>query len=248
MNKGLLVRVGIDSSYGEWNAPVNPRTGDFIFLPIPENPKHKLKPGQVFPYDSFISDLKKFSYNSGLVGKNEITLPNHLKGINTHLDPDFNFLTYGDNGDHRGKELKHQFNENDFIVFYAGLRPITSFNYPLYYAIIGFYEIEKVLEAKDITDEESIINAHTRKQTPNPNDVVVIANPEKSGRLENCILIGEYRDRAYRIEKNLLDRWGGISANDGYLQRSAVLPRFNDPNKFLKWFSKQNAKLIRRNN
>ena len=77
---------------------------------------------------------------------------------------------------------------------------------------------------------------------------MIIANPRKSGRLAKCILIGEYRDRAYRVQKELLTRWGGITANDGYLQRSAVLPKFNNPESFLEWFSKQNAKLIHRNN
>lgn len=246
--KGLLIRVGIDSVYGEWNAPINTNTGDFVYLPIPESDQHKLKSSLIFPYDHFISDLKEFSYINGLTGKKEIPLPSYLSGVNTHLDPDFNYLTYGDNGEHRGKELKHQFHKGDFIVFYAGLKPINHYEYPLCYAIIGFYEIDKVITAGDIAEEDSIINAHTRKQNPNPNDVLVIANPQNSGRLEKCIEIGEYRDRAYRIRADLLELWGGISAKDGYLQRSAVLPKFNDPENFLKWFAKQNVKLLRSNN
>jgi hypothetical protein len=248
MRKGILIRVGIDSSYGEWNAPVNPDNGDFVFLPIPENKKHEINPGQAFPYNHFISDLKKFSFNNNLSDKNEITLPNHLNGLNTHLDPDFNFLTYGDNGIHRGKELKNQFQTGDFIVFFAGLKPISKFIYPLYYAIIGFYEILKVVEAKDILPVELIINAHTRKINPNPTDVIIIADPQKSGRLEKSILIGDFRDKSYRVTKELLKEWGDISSKNGFIQRSAVPPSFKNPEKFLNWFSKQKVKLIRRNN
>lgn len=243
--KGLLIRVGIDSTYGKWNAPVNPDTGDFVFLPIPENKKFEFKVGHSFSYNHFISALQNFSSVNKI---SNIKLPKHLNGLNTHLDPDFNFLTYGDNGERRGKELKYEFSENDFIVFYAGLKPIKQFDFPLYYALVGFYLIEKVLEAKDIHPDEAIINAHTRKKNPNPGDVIIFAKPEKSGRLEKCILIGNYRDRAYRVKKELLIEWGGISANDGYLQRSALPPKFKDPDKFLKWLSKQNINLLRRNN
>ena len=244
----MLIRVGIDSTYGEWNAPVNPVNRDFVFIPIPENKKHELKENQTFPYNYFISDLKKFSLNNSLYDKNEISLPKYLHGLNTHLDPDFNYLTYGDNGVRRGNKLINQFQKDDFIVFYAGLKPITKFLYPLYYAIIGFYKIEKILEARDIQTCDSIINAHTRKKIPNPTDVIIQANPSCSGRLEKCVLIGEFRNRAYRVSSELLREWEGISANDGYLQRSASPPIFKNPDNFLQWFAKQNVKLLRKNN
>jgi hypothetical protein len=34
--KGVLVRIGIDSTCGGWNAPLDPRTGRFAYVPIPE--------------------------------------------------------------------------------------------------------------------------------------------------------------------------------------------------------------------
>ena len=43
--KGILVRVGIDSSYGHWNAPVDPNTLNYVYVPIPENPKHQFREG-----------------------------------------------------------------------------------------------------------------------------------------------------------------------------------------------------------
>ena len=31
-----LVRVGIDQAVGKWNAAIDPGTGDFVYIPIPE--------------------------------------------------------------------------------------------------------------------------------------------------------------------------------------------------------------------
>ncbi len=33
--KALLVRIGVDQAFGGWNAPVNPDTGEFLYVPIP---------------------------------------------------------------------------------------------------------------------------------------------------------------------------------------------------------------------
>ena len=48
--KGILVRIGIDSTYGKWNAPVDPDTLEYYYLPIPENQKHQSKQGMERPY------------------------------------------------------------------------------------------------------------------------------------------------------------------------------------------------------
>jgi hypothetical protein len=34
--RAFLVRVAIDSTYGHWNGPVDPQTGRFVYMPIPE--------------------------------------------------------------------------------------------------------------------------------------------------------------------------------------------------------------------
>lgn len=34
---GFLVRVGVDGTYGEWNAPVDPDDSSFVYVPIPES-------------------------------------------------------------------------------------------------------------------------------------------------------------------------------------------------------------------
>ncbi|MGE5411597.1 MAG: hypothetical protein ACM3MI_11615 [Clostridiales bacterium] len=246
--KGLLVRVGIDSIYGKWNSPVNVDTGEFVYIPIPENDKFEFKPGLAIKFNYFSDYLNSFSISNNFSNTSKIELPEHLNGKNMHLDPDFSHLTYGDNGKRRGKTLKDVFNRGDFVVFYAGLRPIQKFSCPLYYAIIGFYQIQKVVEAKDVKDEDSYLNAHTRKKNPEPSDVIVFAEPAYSGRLNNAVLIGEYRNGAYRIKSDLLEKWGGISAKNGFIQRSAVPPRFCNPDKFLTWFNKQDIQLIACNN
>ncbi len=69
-----------------------------------------------------------------------------------------------------------------------------------------------------------------------------------SGRLQRCLPIGEYRDRAYRVRRDLLEEWGGLSVKDGYLQRSARLPRFLDPHRFMGWLESQRPVLMQANN
>jgi len=69
-----------------------------------------------------------------------------------------------------------------------------------------------------------------------------------SGRLQRCLPIGEYRDRAYRVRRDLLEQWGGLSVKDGYLQRSARLPRFLDAERITGWFASQRPILMQANN
>ena len=73
--------------------------------------------------------------------------------------------------------------------------------------------------------------------------MVAVGQPGVSGRLSRCLVIGEYRDRAYRVTRPLLEAWGGISANDGHLQRSAVFPRVGDGGRFMGWFAEQGVGL-----
>jgi hypothetical protein len=61
-------------------------------------------------------------------------------------------------------------------------------------------------------------------------------------------VIGEWRDRAYRVRPELLAKWGGLSCKDGYIQRSGVPPAFLQPERFLSWFEEQNPRLLACNN
>ena len=161
-----------------------------------------------------------------------------------HLDPDFEHLTYGDNGKKQGRALKALGN-GDLLVFFSSLKCINSNE--LVYALIGYYEISEILSAASVAPERCCENAHTRWQSIKETDIIVRANPAKSGRLEKCIPIGEYRDRAYRVTKELEKAWGGLEVKDGFLQRR-VTPRFTDAQRFRKWFDEQNVTLMRANN
>jgi hypothetical protein len=77
--------------------------------------------------------------------------------------------------------------------------------------------------------------------------VVVVGTRRGSGRYARCIPIGIFRDGAYRVRRNLLETWGGLSVKNGFLQRSAVFPRLLDPDRFLGWLAAQQVRLVHRN-
>ena len=108
--------------------------------------------------------------------------------------------------------------------------------------------VQSVQRVRDIPDDRRDSNAHSRRQSADPDDIVVYGAPQTSGRFRHAIPIGEYRNRAYRVRRPILEQWGQISANDGYLQRSATLPTFNNPPKFQAWLQSQNPQLMQANN
>jgi hypothetical protein len=164
-----------------------------------------------------------------------------------HLDPDFERLTYGDQGE-RAKQLRNNLAAGDLIVFYAGLADISG-GAGLVYALIGLFVVERMMPAVDVPDKDRDVNAHSRRVLPrDAQDVVVCAQKSKSGRFNRCLPIGEFRDRAYRVKRDILDEWGGLSVKDGYIQRSARLPRLLDAPRFLRWLERQGVNLIAVNN
>jgi hypothetical protein len=50
------------------------------------------------------------------------------------------------------------------------------------------------------------------------------------------------------VKRDILDEWGGLSVKDGYIQRSARLPRLLDAPRFLRWLERQDVNLIAVNN
>ena len=233
----LLVRVGADQSSdgGRWNGPVDGNTGDFVYVPIPEG--RPLHHGMGKPYTSLEAALRRFGQQ----------LPPQLAGRYMHLDPDFEKLTYGDQGE-RAKQLRACLGPSDLVVFYASFTDVRSRG-TLVYALIGLLTVDRLAYARDFSETERDINAHTRRQlAPGADDIVVIGNRGKSGRLRRCIAVGEWRKGAYRVREDLLEAWGGLSVRDGWLQRSARLPRFLDPERFRSWLDAQNPELIASNN
>jgi Nucleotide modification associated domain 3 len=233
----LLVRVGADQSGGggSWNAPVDSATNEFVYVAIPES--RTVRAGMEKPYSTLGPVLAKFG----------IALPDNLVQQNMHLGPDFDHLTYGDQGE-RASQLQQKLNGGDKIIFYSSLRDVRN-RRQLVYAIIGVITIDNFVLATRVSDFEYDINAHSRRILPqNSNDIIVRGHPHYSGRLTRCIPIGEWRNGAYRVRSDILEAWGGLSVNDGWLQRSARLPEFLDPTRFLQWLELKNPSLIQANN
>jgi hypothetical protein len=238
--RALLVRVGADQSEGGgwWNGPVNSATREFVFVPIPE----------AFPIRRGFA--KSYSLISPFLERFGVTLPSRLARRNMHLDPDFDHLTYGDRGEDgaRGDQIKRKLGAGDLLVFYASLADVNP-NPQLVYAIIGLYVIGEPVDAVTIRPPRWDENAHTRRVlSKTAKDIVVRAKRKLSGRLKTCLPIGEFRNRAYRVTRPLLRKWGGLSVTDGYLQRSARLPEFLDAAAFYEWFKEQRPQLLARNN
>ncbi len=109
--------------------------------------------------------------------------------------------------------------------------------------------MENITSALEVAARDRYINAHARRILPKgASDIIVYGCPSLSGRLEKCIPVGEYRDRAYRVKKEILHAWGGVSVKNGYLQRSARLPHLLNPLKFKRWFDEQHPTLLQMNN
>ena len=233
----LLVRVAADSSEvgGSWNGPVDSRSWEFVYVPIPEG--ECVHAGLEKPYGAVTPALMRLG----------VGLPTHLRERHMHLDPDFTHLTYGDVGQ-RAKQIRANLSAGDWIVFYAGLTDVRGPS-RLVYAAIGVFVVEEILLATDIPVRDRDMNAHSRRiLVAGADDIVVCGRPGVSGRLKHCLAFGEYRDRAYRVRRDLLDEWGGLSVKDGYVQRSVRLPRFLDPIRFLRWLERQQPALIQSNN
>ncbi|MEX1253344.1 MAG: hypothetical protein WEE64_03290 [Dehalococcoidia bacterium] len=233
----LLVRVAADLTAvgGSWNGPVDSRSRKFVYVPIPE--ASRLHAGLEKRYTALIPALADLA----------VELPGHLRSRRMHLDPDFSHLTYRDVGQ-RAKQLHERLGRGDLVVFYAGLRDVNGAR-ELVYAIIGLLVVEEFVLARDVPARNRDMNAHARRVlAPGVEDLIVVGQPGVSGRLERCLPIGERRDRAYRVRRNLLDEWGGLSVNDGYVQRSARLPRFLDAPRFIGWLERQRPTLKQANN
>jgi len=231
---GLLVRVGIDSTDGGWNAPMRRSSGEFAYVTITET--KPARDDMARRYDEFIPVVARFAEQ----------LPPPLLGLPTHLDPDFDQLTYGDQGQ-RGKRITSLLTKGDLLAFFAALRPVDTPPRPLIYALIGLYVVAEIVPAKSVPRSRWAENAHTRRM-PGDDDIIVRAKLGVSGRLRRCIPIGELRDQVYRVRKDMLDAWGGLDIKDGYIQRSARLPAFLDAAKFYRWFLAQKPGLVAENN
>lgn len=246
MMKALLVRIGVDQKYGRWNAPVDGE-GRFVYVPIPEKLGTAFHTGLERRYGELLPALQRFCGDHDCDLVSDLRFPQELLHHPMHLDPDFECLTYGDEGGRRGAGMVNM-TEGDLLVFYGGLRPVHRCEHTLIYALLGIFVVQEVVSVASVPDERWFENAHVRKTKRGDTDIVVRAKPGISGRFDRCIPIGEWRNKSYRVRNTILDAWGGLSVKDGFIQRSAVPPAFNKPKQFLAWLKKQGIPLIARNN
>lgn len=177
--RALLVRVGVDSSTGggSWNGPVDTESRKFAYVAIPEN--STVHAGMEKPYSALVPVLSRFG----------VSLPAHLGPHHMHLDPDFNHLSYGDQGE-RAKQLR-KLDRGDMVVFYSGLADVRA-EPRLVYAIIGLFVVDEIIPAASVSASARDANAHSRRiLTEAAQDMIVRARPRVSGRLERCLPIGE---------------------------------------------------------
>lgn len=240
--RGHLVRVGIDQAFGGWNAPVCGSTGEFVYVPIPEEQPQGDLPGMRTSYTDQRPFLESFCARHRVDLYDDLGFPRPLWRRRTHLDPDFGAGTYGDDGRRRGTILR-SLTPGDVLAFYSGLRDVEDPRGPLFYGIIGLLVVRSVERAADVPPHHRCRNAHTRRLHPRPTDVIVIGRREETGLCDRAIAIGERRRGAYRVRRDLLEAWGGLSVKDGFIQRSAVPPRLIDPEAFLRWFRRQGVLL-----
>src|SRR5207302_7475781 len=94
MSIGLLIRVGIDSSAGGWNAPCLDK-GPFCYVPMGSS-KHLARnyDPKYAAFRDFVGHLHK-PYGDDLPRR--CAWPERLPREG-HLDPDFRQCTYGDGG------------------------------------------------------------------------------------------------------------------------------------------------------
>jgi len=244
--KALLVRIGIDQTYGGWNSPVD-SARHLFYVPIPEERDAHFHVGLERRYDEVLPALEAFCRVRNRNLYEDLRFPPELRERPMHLDPDFEYLTYGDVGSRRGAGMVN-IREGDLLVFYAALRPVYFCEHKLIYALVGMYVVHEVMPVASVSYNRWHENAHVRAQNRGETDIVVWAKPDLSGRFDRCIPIGEWRNGAYRVRHEILDAWGGLSVKDGFIQRSAVPPTFNNPTRFLDWLQKQNIEFIHKNN
>ncbi len=235
------MRVGIDQTFGHYNSPINPETNDYLYLPIPES-KHAFQAGMETTYTHISPHFNAWG------GRNKwnASFPPHLLDRNCHLDPDFSALTYGDQGTGRGNRVR-KLERGDFIAFFASFKPIAPCGHSLVYALFGIIVVDKVARVADLPREQHHLNAHTRIANMNGEHLVVFGQPERSGRFDRAIPIGELRNGAYRVTRETLDSWGGLGVQDGFIQRSVNPPWFDRPAQFMSWLNEHHPTLHNNN-
>lgn len=223
--KAMLLRVGIDKSSDGVLGPIF-SDGSYEYIPLSEKDDNSLE-------KRTYKDLIGFKGN-----QLSTYLPEKVAIRRVHMDPEFINFTYGDEG--RKAIYLRKLNNDDLLVFYAGLKPYKEDKYPEALYIIGYFTIRDVIDFKNNKNEIYAIKA-IRKQYPHNSHpkrsdtmdmVMVVGDPEKSKLLDKAIQISQKKlnkiGRNYHAVSPEMEKLLGVK---GSIQRS-IPPRFiRDENK-----------------
>lgn len=213
----MLLRVGIDKGCGGALAPIF-EDGSFEYIPIPEE-----------DHDS--TESRTYNNTKGRSGYPlAYYVPRKINDYSMHVDPEFRTFTYGDPTSKRNNLLK--LDENDLLIFYAGLTPFMNRNYEEALYIIGYFTIDKVIDFNQLTEKETLKttlqypnNAHIKRSYDYQDLVIIVGKKEKSTLFDKAILISakknDKRGRPYHAVSPEMEKLLGIH---GSIQRS-IPPR-----------------------
>ncbi len=215
--KAMLLRVGIDKGTDGALAPIF-SNGSFEYVPLSEK---NLK----------TSEKKTFSNTRGSNGIYlSQYLPKKIIDRKLHLDPEFNTFTYGDQTVKRNYLLKLK--EGDLLVFYAGLTPYKNHVHEEGLYIIGYFDVEMVVDFNGFGSSEKLYNCdlypnNSHIKSESLENLVIIKGQENSSKLlDKAVLISKKKlnkiGRGYHAVSPEMEDLLGIS---GSIQRS-IPPRF----------------------
>ena len=230
----ILLRIGCDSGKdgGKWNAPINTKTGEYAYVPIPGGESQW----------NHICKCPTYAFFAAAVEALGDKLPRHLAAsTKCHLDPDFKELTHGESSPETDKysprfQAISELQEGDTIVFYASFRSTNPRAKRLIYALIGIFEIARTRRVRELTRRERKRYAHGRRVNSG-GDLVFKAAPKSSGRFSKAIIIPCNPGKSYRVPRKMAKAWGGLSRT--WIQRSFRPPSFENYSKFGAWLRRQ---------
>lgn len=184
-------RVGVDSGVGGIQGPLLPNHA-FDYIPIPDTWNHdnKVTCGSTDGHHG----RNLFEYWPG-------KRKEQYRHKAIHFDPEFKTFTDGDPT--RPKQSLKRLEEDDLLVFYAGLQPWSvkeGFHGDPHLYIIGYFIVSKAGHANDLIErysrkeiEEAFAkNMHMEKHARLPENLVLVKGKRGSKLLDKASLLSEY--------------------------------------------------------
>ena len=195
--KALLLRVGIDKTYGA----LSPVWGDmgYEYIPIYLKDIKEKEKNEKRTYKDLYGSIHKFAEDAMSFKKYSANiiqyLPKKLHDKKIHLDPEFGTFTYGDPSILKRKSLL-ELDKGDMLVFYMGGKfQKDNGKGEEGCFIFGFFDVKKVYDFNNMSKEERkkaekvcANNAHVIS-SKSKNNLVIVKGSTKSKKLKRCIQI-----------------------------------------------------------